>query len=271
MIEYAKISKMLEFQRKKYWPLNKFALNTKYFNNNRFKDILRILLNKGPVKSPYIKSDINIPLEVFRMGTRGFNRRFSESFVKIKKFFNDVKEPLIINYRVNAGLIPKTHWTQSPEQGGRLIGEGCHFIDTMQYLTGAKPEGVYAHNIGTNNSKMTGYDNTAIVINFSDGSVGNLLYIANGDSSVPKEYCEVYGGGRTAIMDNFKEVKMYSGGKMKKVKLDGKKGHKEEVEYFIKVLKGKQKPDLKFESIYLTTLATFRIMESLKTRKYIKI
>jgi len=201
----------------------------------------------------------------------GFNRRFSESFVKIKKFFNDVREPLIINYRVNAGLIPKTHWTQSPEQGGRLIGEGCHFIDTMQYLTGAKPEGVYAHNIGTNNSQMTGYDNTATVINFSDGSVGNLLYIANGDSSVPKEYCEVYGGGRTAIMDNFKEVRMYSGGKMKKVKLDGKKGHKEEVEYFIKVLKGKQEPDLKFESMYLTTLATFRIMESLKTRKHIKI
>ena len=201
----------------------------------------------------------------------GFNRRFSDSFVKIKKFFKEVKEPMLINYRVHAGFIPKNHWTQSPEQGGRIIGEACHFIDVMQYLTNAKPTGVFAHNLVSENNAMQEYDNTAVIINFSDGSVGNLLYLANGDTSVPKEYCEVYGGGRTAIMNNFSEVKLFAGGKSKKVKSDGKKGHKEEIEYFINVLKGNEEPTLKFESMYLTTLTTFRIIESLRKRKYIKI
>lgn len=201
----------------------------------------------------------------------GFNRRFSEPFSKIKKFFSDVKEPVIINYRVHAGFIPMTHWTQNPEQGGRIIGEACHFIDTMQYLTGSKPVGIYAHNIVSENKSMPEYDNTAVIINFSDGSVGNLLYLANGDSSVPKEYCEVFGGGRSAIMENFSEVKLYSGNKIKKIKFDGKKGHKEELDYFIRVLKGIQEPELKFESMYLTTLTTFKILESLRTRKYIRI
>lgn len=197
----------------------------------------------------------------------GFNRRFSKSFRDIKEFFGNNIEPFVINYRVHAGFIPNTHWIQYPEQGGRIIGEVCHFVDTIQFLTGSKPKSVYARCINSENKQVRNFDNVAIIIEFEDGSVGNILYLANGDSSVPKEYCEVYSGGRTAVMNNFRETVFYANGKKKARKYDGKKGHKEEVEHFVNLVKGKAKVELSFESIYLTTLTTFKIMDSLRSGK----
>lgn len=195
----------------------------------------------------------------------GFNRRFSKPFSDIKKFFGSNAEPFIINYRVNAGLIPKTHWIQAEDQGGRIIGEVCHFIDTTSFLTGSAPIKVYAESIYTENSKMINYDNVNIVIKYSNGSVGNILYLANGDSSQPKEYCEIFAGGKSVVMDNFKEVNFYSAGKKTKKSYSGTKGHKEEVVHFINLLNGKDNIILTPESIFETTLATFKILDSLKS------
>jgi predicted dehydrogenase/threonine dehydrogenase-like Zn-dependent dehydrogenase len=197
----------------------------------------------------------------------GYNRRFSESFKEIKKYFDDSLEPFVINYRVHAGFIPKTHWTQQPEQGGRIIGEGCHFIDMMQFITGAKPISVYAKCIDSKNVQTNNYDNVIITIKFSDGSVGSLSYLANGDSGVAKEYCEIYNGGKTALMKNFISVELYKNGKKHVKKFDGKKGHKEELKHFLEVLKGKAKAEISFEGMYLTTLTTFKIMDSLRSGK----
>ncbi len=194
----------------------------------------------------------------------GFNRRFSQPFKEIKDFFKDTPEPFVITYRVHAGFIPKTSWIQDPAQGGRIIGEGCHFIDCMMFLLEANPVRIYAESINSQNSQVENHDNITVSLKFSDGSVGNLLYLANGDRSVEKEYCEIYSSGKTAILDNFKEVSFYHKGKKKKVKYDGTKGHKQEIEHFVKVILGKQKPQLSFESIYFTTLTTFKIVESLQ-------
>ena len=201
----------------------------------------------------------------------GFNRRFSKPIRSIKEFFIDVKEPLVIHYRVNAGFIPLSHWIQDPEQGGRIIGEGCHFIDTMVYLTGALPVSVFAESIISANSNVKDQDTVSVTIKFENGSVGSLLYLANGDSSVSKEYCEVYGGGRTAIMNNFKEVIFYKNNKAKKKKFDGKKGHFEELQHFINVCKGKETSQLTINEIIVVTKTTFKIMESLQSRQVIKI
>ena len=79
----------------------------------------------------------------------GFNRRFSPLAARAKEFFADRQAPLSIVYRVNAGRIPREHWTQDPnEGGGRIIGEVCHFIDLMQFLTGAAPKSVFAESVG---------------------------------------------------------------------------------------------------------------------------
>jgi predicted dehydrogenase/threonine dehydrogenase-like Zn-dependent dehydrogenase len=197
----------------------------------------------------------------------GFNRRFSEPFRDIKKLYKNNSEPLIINYRVNAGLIPKTHWIQSPEQGGRIIGEVCHFIDTISFLTDSRPVKVYADSIYTDNSKMINYDNVNIIIKYENGSVGNILYLANGDSSQPKEYCEIFSGGKTAVMNNFKEVIFYNNEKRTRKTYSGTKGHKEEVKHFINLLEGKEEKKLTVDSIFDTTLLTFKIIDTLKTGK----
>jgi predicted dehydrogenase/threonine dehydrogenase-like Zn-dependent dehydrogenase len=197
----------------------------------------------------------------------GFNRRFSKPINDVKDFFINTPEPFIITYRVNAGYIPKTNWIQSPEQGGRIIGEICHFVDTITYLTGSRPSKVFAESIETKNDLLVDYDNVNINIKFENGSVGNILYVANGDSSLPKEYCEIFSGGKTAIMDNFKSVVFYNNNKKSKKTYGGTKGHKEEVEHFISVLKGKEKIKLSFDSICDTTNLTFRVLDSLKTGK----
>ncbi|MFA5012848.1 MAG: bi-domain-containing oxidoreductase [Ignavibacteria bacterium] len=195
----------------------------------------------------------------------GFNRRYSKSFKDIKEFFNNNNDPYIINYRVHAGYIPKSHWIQHPNQGGRIIGEGCHFIDTMQYITGSRPINVYANSIRTDNINQVDFDNSIITIEYEDGSVGNLLYLANGDSSLPKEYCEIFSGGKTAIMNNFKENVYYSNGKVSKMKYNGEKGHKEEISSFIAALTSNENQVISFESIFNTTYTSIKVLESLKS------
>jgi predicted dehydrogenase/threonine dehydrogenase-like Zn-dependent dehydrogenase len=195
----------------------------------------------------------------------GFNRRFSAPFQDIRSFFSDVSEPLLITYRINAGFIPKDHWTQSPEQGGRIIGEGCHFIDCMSFLTNSLPSSVYAESISTNNSQVTDADNASIIIKYSDGSIGTLIYVANGDKGPGKEYCEISGGGRTAIMDNFSTVTYHKNGGQRKQKYDGSKGHRQEVAAFLGAIQGKDKV-IAFDSLYMTTLSTIMAMESLNTK-----
>lgn len=201
----------------------------------------------------------------------GFNRRFSDAFYDIKKFFENTLEPFVVNYRVNAGLIPKTHWIQSPEQGGRIIGEGCHFIDTISFLTGSRPCKVFAESLHTTNTKMINYDNVNVVVKYENGSVGNILYLANGDSSQPKEYCEVFAGGKSAVMNNFKETIFYGNGKKTKKTYSGSKGHKEEVIHFLGLLDGKGTMNLTPESIFDTTLVSFKILESLKSGNSVEI
>lgn len=201
----------------------------------------------------------------------GFNRRFSKPFKDIKNFFEKTLEPFVINYRVNAGLILKTHWIQSSEQGGRIIGEVCHFIDTVSFITNSRPVRVFAESINSDNSKMMNYDSVNIIVKFENGSVGNILYLANGDSSQPKEYCEIFSGGRTAVMNNFKEVIFYSNGKKSKKTYSGEKGHKEEVSHFINLLEGKEQIQLTANSIFETTSLTFKIHDSLKSGNPIEL
>jgi polar amino acid transport system substrate-binding protein len=206
-----------------------------------------------------VKAQHNLPLMV------GFNRRFAPVCETIKKEFSSAGEPLVVNIRVNAGYIPKDHWTQIPEIGaGRIIGEMCHFIDLMQYFTDAEPVRVYADCIQSSNEKLKLDDNISIVVKFSNGSVGNLLYLANGDKSLPKEYIEVFGAGKSAVINDFQDGNIHSGNRQRKVKSSGK-GHQQEVAAFLTALREGKDAPIPFRSICLTTLTTFKIIDSLKT------
>ncbi len=195
----------------------------------------------------------------------GFNRRFSPLAREIRSQFEGLQEPLVVNIRVNAGFIPKDHWTQQKEVGGgRIIGEMCHFIDLMQYFTNSRPHTVYASSIDTFNSELQTEDNISIVLKFKDGSIGNLIYLANGDKSIPKEHIEVFGGGVTGVINDFRNGTLHRNNRTTKLKTSGK-GHRQEVAAFLSAVETGAESPISFESICDTTLTTFKIRDSLAT------
>jgi polar amino acid transport system substrate-binding protein len=201
----------------------------------------------------------------------GFNRRFSPLVQKVKRFLHPLQNPLVIHYRVNAGFVPKTHWAQDPiEGGGRILGEVCHFVDLMQYLTDAEPLKVYAEAISSLNTSITDFDNVNITVKFNDGSLGVITYVALGDPGPGKERIEIFGDNATVIIDDFKMAALYDNRKTKKVWAKGK-GHREEVEAFISALKAGNSAPIDFKSLVLTTITTFNIHESLNKRTPIYI
>ncbi len=201
----------------------------------------------------------------------GFNRRFSPISVKIKEAFSSLNQPLVMNFRVNAGNIPKDHWTQLPNVGGgRVIGEMCHFIDLMQFFTDSKPVSVFASSIGTQSVSTTNQDNISVTVQFEDGSLGNLVYVGEGDKSLPKERMEVFGGGKVGVINDFRNGEIYSDNKCTKIKLSGK-GHAQEVAAFLDAVKNGTEAPISFDSIYYTTLTTFKILDSLHTGMQQKI
>lgn len=195
----------------------------------------------------------------------GFNRRFAHVSTEIKKAFKGLTEPLFVNIRVNAGFIPKEHWIQNPNIGaGRIIGEMCHFIDLMQFYTNSEPIRVFAESINTSNEKINTDDNISIVVKFKNGSVGNLVYLANGNKSLPKELIEVFGGGIVGRIHDFRFGELHKENKINKIKSPSK-GHREEVMAFIEALINERPSPISFESIRLTTLTTLKIIDSLRT------
>jgi predicted dehydrogenase/threonine dehydrogenase-like Zn-dependent dehydrogenase len=195
----------------------------------------------------------------------GFNRRFSPIAVEIKKRISLQKEPVLMNFRVNAGLIPKDHWIQKPEiGGGRVIGEMCHFFDLMEFLSASTPVKVYAEDLSSDNTKNTSQDNISVTVRYANGSVGSLVYAANGDSSLPKERLEIFCGGLVSIINDFRSGSIHANGKEVKLSSEGK-GHKEEVNAFLNAVKNGGPDPIPFDSIVSTTRLCFKVLESLQT------
>ncbi len=141
--------------------------------------------------------------------TIGYNRRYSKLSNELKNAFSKINEPLIINYRINAGLISKDSWIQQNEGGGRIIGEICHFIDLLQFFTNAFPDEVYAKHVTNSNLSTKMDDNISIIVKFKDGSIGNIIYCSNANSQMPKEKIEVFGGNKSAVLDDFKSLQIF--------------------------------------------------------------
>jgi len=194
----------------------------------------------------------------------GFNRRFSPLIGRMKAFFSGRKEPLQMIYRVNAGFLPKDHWVHDPrEGGGRIIGEVCHFVDLLCFLTDSRPVRVFAENIPSSGDALS-EDNVTVTLKFSDGSWGTIAYIARGDSALPKEMVEVFCGGATAILNDFRTISLYREGREKREGKTQEKGHRQEMEAFVSsVLGGGPMPN-DVELSALVTQTTYRIEESIK-------
>lgn len=194
----------------------------------------------------------------------GYNRRFSEPVRAIQQLFAIRTEPLALHYRVHAGFMPAGHWMQHPEQGGRFIGEGGHFLDVMQFLCGAHATSVYA--VGPSDSaRRYNNDNVLITTTFADGSVGTFHYLANGANAVEKEYLEVFGDSKTARMWNFKKLECAIGQKKSSKSFSGDKGHAEEMKALLEAFESGAGSPLSIDSLAATSRATFAVVESLRT------
>lgn len=197
----------------------------------------------------------------------GFNRRFSPAGRAAREFFKDRQTPLSINYRVNAGRVPPGHWAHDPrEGGGRIIGEVCHFIDFIQFMTGSLVTRVFAESISSRTHEIVDQDSIMITLRLADGSNGSIAYLAEGNNALPKERIEIFGAGKAFVIDDFRGAAGYENGREKKRKLrEQDKGQKDEVRAVCAVvLEGKPAP-ISLESLANTTRATFRIRDSLRT------
>jgi predicted dehydrogenase/threonine dehydrogenase-like Zn-dependent dehydrogenase len=194
----------------------------------------------------------------------GYNRRFSPLARRVREVFQRVSGPLLINYRINAGFLPKEHWTQTEQGGGRILGEVCHFVDLMQFLTGSEPVSVYAISVAANNAQIPDQDNVTISLRFQNGSVGQIAYLACGEKLLGKERIEIFGAGQSFIIDDFKIGEHYADGSRRAVKSPGK-GHQEEVEAFLRAIREGRPSPIPLDSLSLTSLTTFAIMDSLHT------
>jgi len=200
----------------------------------------------------------------------GFNRRFAPMIQRMKDVLDGGQ--ISVNYRINAGVIPKDVWIQDRDiGGGRIIGEVCHFIDTISYLTNSTVTSVYASVIKKNDQSIPNEDNINIILNYANGSVATISYYAYGDNSMPKEYIEAFANGVSISMNDFRELNIYKDGKVHKEKSANQdKGFRNEFIAFRDSIKTGIS-SISFESIYNTTKATFKILESVKSGKVVDV
>lgn len=192
----------------------------------------------------------------------GFNRRFARYTEKISEFFSGHREPMAIQIRVNAGYIPREHWAQEAT-GGRIVGEVCHFVDWARAVVARPVRSVSAAALPDGSRYHR--DNLVARIGFDDGSIASLLYLANGDKSVPKESFEVFCEGAVARLDDFRALELVRKGKKQHFKSAQDKGHRKELELMAKaVLRGQPSP-IPFEEICEVTKATFQIEDALRS------
>lgn len=196
----------------------------------------------------------------------GFNRRYSEHGRRARDFFAGHREPLVMTYRVNAGAIPAEHWIQDPAVGGgRIVGEACHFLDFMQFVCGARPVSARGRRIARHSSAIMD-DQCILTFGFSDGSVGSIVYAAGGDTALPKERFEAFGGGGSLVLDDFVVTECYRGGQRKRFR-SGKrdKGFAQEMRAFASEVRVGGAPSMSWAEIESVSRACIRAARSLST------
>jgi polar amino acid transport system substrate-binding protein len=194
----------------------------------------------------------------------GFNRRFAPLTQKVKEVFRSGSIPLVSVIRVNAGAIPMDHWVHDAKHGGgRIIGECCHFVDLAIAITGSLVTKVFATRMNDSAKTILQSDNVAISMEHENGSITTIIYTSSGSKLQSKERIEVYGGGKSCVIDDFKTLHLYDSSSEKKVKLSSQnKGQAEMLDAFLKSIESGE-PGFSYDEIINASLATIMSVESL--------
>ncbi len=191
----------------------------------------------------------------------GFNRRFAPHVLKMRELLSGVREPKAMVMTVNAGAIPADHWTQDPRVGGgRIVGEGCHFVDLLRFLADAPISGVHASSLAGPGGVLG--DRATWTLTFEDGSMGTVHYLANGHRSFPKERLEVFSGGRVLQLDNFRSLKGFGWPGFNKMGLKRQdKGNAACLAAFVKAVEQGGVSPIPVQELLETARATLRVAE----------
>jgi predicted dehydrogenase/threonine dehydrogenase-like Zn-dependent dehydrogenase len=186
----------------------------------------------------------------------GFNRRFAPATRALTEHLAETEGPTNVLVRVNAGKLPFDHWLNDlASGGGRLLGEGCHFLDLIVHLAGADPVAVAAQANGVGEGPLQSAQDFSVSIRFSDGSLGTLLYGTTGASQAGKEFIEAHRGTRSGRIDDFRRLHLWGPGRRTKRYRGHSKGHSEEIRAFAAVLRGEASPPTAKSYLASTELA----------------
>ena len=197
----------------------------------------------------------------------GYNRRFSPHVQKIKQLLNNKPMPKTFIMTMNAGHIPKNHWSQDIELGGgRIIGEACHYIDLMRYLAGSKIKSFSAIKMGDTSYIEVTEDKAIITLAFEDGSVGTINYFANGGKSFPKERIEVFCDNAVLQLDNFRKLRGFGWKGFSKMNFWSQdKGQENCVDIFMKSVREGGENPIPQDEIFEVARVSVDIAEILRT------
>ena len=196
----------------------------------------------------------------------GFNRRFAPHIIQMKGLLNKIDQPKTFIMTINAGDIPADHWAQDPGVGGgRIVGEGCHFIDLLRHLAGAPILAHHAVSLGEHPAIAIREDKAVITLQFADGSVGVVNYLANGHSSVAKERLEVFAAGRVLQLDNFLRLKAHGFSNVKPIRLwKQDKGQVACATAFIEAVKGAEPAPVRAEELFEVSRVSIEVAQALR-------
>src|SRR5579884_2018919 len=201
----------------------------------------------------------------------GFNRRFAPMAVSLRQALAPGSGPVVATYRVSAGAVPADAWVHDLEEGGgRVIGEVCHFIDTLVFLAGAPVSEVHASGCSKVGAPTQANDNVAVTLRHADGSLGTILYVAQSAPGIGKERIEAYGAGGVGVLDDYRELELY-GPRAQRVKGRGQeKGHREEIAAFVAAVRSGQ-PPVPLTEVANVSLATIAVVESMRTGAAVRV
>ena len=214
------------------------------------------------IKKAYIKSNKTL--------TVGFNRRFSPHAIQIKKLLGTNPGAINISATMNAGYIPENVWIHDMAVGGgRIIGEACHFIDLITYLSGSLVDSVCMNSMGESPKENT--DNATIMLKYKNGTNAVINYFSNGNKAYSKERLELYFQEKTVIMDNYRKTEGFGIKGFSNLKTSLDKGHANQFKTLIENTINGGKSIIPFEEIFNTTKSSFAAIESLKTGTWVKV
>lgn len=214
------------------------------------------------ITNAYIKSGKTV--------TVGFNRRFAPLALKMKKVLGSGNTPMNLVATINAGFIPSNSWLHDMAVGGgRIIGEACHFVDLIIFLSGSKVKSVCMNSMGVQPEENT--DNVSILLKLENGSNATINYFANGSKAYSKERFEVYHEGRVLVLDNWRKLKGYGFKNFSSASSGQDKGHQSQFNLLMQSVKNGGGQIIPMDELINTTKTTFAAIQSLKTGGWINI